>query len=50
MKIVITERCGKRVRKLSKKYVSIVNDFRSFLNSLHQNPFKAMPLAVIATK
>ncbi len=38
MKIVITERCGKRVRKLSKKYVSIVNDFRNFLNSLHQNP------------
>lgn len=40
MKIVITERCGKKVRKLNKKYVSIVNDFRNFLNSLHQNPIQ----------
>lgn len=44
MKIIITERCGKRVRKLSKKYISIVNDFRNFLTSLHQNPFQGNAL------
>lgn len=40
MKIVITERCKKRVRKLSKKYGSVANDFRDFLISLQQNPFQ----------
>lgn len=40
MKIVIPDDCQKEIRRLSKKYVSIVNDFRNLLDTLQQNPFQ----------
>jgi mRNA-degrading endonuclease RelE of RelBE toxin-antitoxin system len=40
MKIVITDDCQKEIRRLSKKYISIVNDFRNLLDTLQQNPFQ----------
>lgn len=39
MKIVITDDCQKEIRRLSKKYISIINDFRNLLDTLQQNPF-----------
>ena len=40
MKIVITDYCQKEIRRLKKKYVSIVNDFGNLLDSLQHNPFQ----------
>lgn len=44
MNIIISERCKKELRQLSKKYRSVINDFEALVESLEQNPFQGSPL------
>ncbi|WP_428653492.1 type II toxin-antitoxin system RelE/ParE family toxin [Runella sp.] len=44
MNIIISEKCKKEIRQLSKKYRSIINDFETLVESLEQDPFQGSPL------
>jgi mRNA-degrading endonuclease RelE of RelBE toxin-antitoxin system len=43
-RIIATSDFAKELKRLARKYISLQNDFKSFLESLEKNPLQGRPL------